>query len=153
MILDNIRHLDAYRGLYPALESLKPFLERLEQEHVAPGTYEIAGKRVYAVVQQYRTRPASTIPWEFHRKYIDVQYLHKGEEDIGWCSADTLQGCSEYNEEKDCVVSSVLCSAPVIRLTAGEFAIFGPQDAHKPGCMHIAAGEVQKVVFKIALEE
>lgn len=147
MILDKISQLRQYETLYPDIASIQVFLE---EEH-APGTYELDGKRLYAIVQKYRTRPASEIPWELHQKYVDLQCVLQGEENIGWCAAEELTACSVYDQEHDCMVSGELRPAASLRVGAGEFAVFAPWDAHKPGCTHIAAGEVKKIVFKIAL--
>lgn len=151
MILDNIDYMESYLPLYPQFAAIFPFLKAVQQEFPASGIYELDGRRIYAVVQEYSTCPASTLPWEFHQKYLDVQYIREGEEDICWISREALQECSNYNEENDSVTSSALCPCSVIRVSAGQFVIFAPQDAHKPKCMHLASGQVKKVIFKIAL--
>ena len=151
MILDHISYIHQYIGLCPSLKYVMPFLERVEKESLQPGTYELDGRKVYAVLQEYETKPESTCQWECHRKYIDVQMLLEGEEEIGWTEIDSLTECEEYDEERDIMMAADAKHASMLVLSAKQFAIFTPHDAHKPLCLHKVPGNVKKVVFKIAV--
>ena len=52
-------------------------------EALATGTYEIDGKQVYALVQEYQSKRPADGKWEAHRKYIDLQYVVRGRNEWG----------------------------------------------------------------------
>ena len=56
-----------------------------------------------------------------------------------------------YDEERDIMMAADAKHASMIVLSAKQFAIFTPHDAHKPLCLHKVPGNVKKVVFKIAV--
>ena len=150
MIADSISHLRQYAGLYPALGRAADFLEGFDPQSTEPGTYSIDGEHIYAVVQHYETRPADTLLWEYHRKYIDLQCVLQGEERLDWIDTGKLKNSGPYSPERDSATSSEQCPASHLRLTSGQFALFTPDDAHKPKCAAGSPCEVMKVVIKIA---
>ena len=54
-----------------------------------------------------------------------------------------------YSEEKDVVFYREPPASSSLLLSAGEFAIFHPDDAHKGGCMAGGKDGVRKVVVKV----
>lgn len=152
MIADSISRLRQYATLYPALGQAAEFLEHMDTRHTAPGTYNIDGEKIYAVVQHYQTQPADTLLWEYHKKYIDLQCVLHGEERLDWIDAKHLKNSSPYSPERDCATSSEHCPASSIQLSAGQFALFAAYDAHKPRCMSVSVCDVIKVVIKITAD-
>lgn len=151
MILDHISYVNQYITLYPSLEYVIPFLERVTVENLLAGVYEIDGRNVYAMIQEYETQPEDTLLWECHKRYIDFQMLLEGEEDIWWSDSNNLIECSEYDEERDIVTAYDTESSSIINLSPNRFVIFMPHDAHKPLCLHKVSGRVKKVVIKMAI--
>jgi YhcH/YjgK/YiaL family protein len=149
MILDMLQNHRLYCGLgarfEPAFTALADGIA-----HRADGTYELAGADVRAIVQRYQTRPIEKCVWEAHRKFIDVQYIDSGAEQIGWIPTDQVTVRDPYNAEKDVEFFNG-DDGEFFTLSAGMFAIFFPTDAHRP-CVQIdQSGSVLKVVVKIAL--
>ncbi len=90
---------------------------------------------------------------ESHRQFIDIQYLISGEERMGVSRAESR--CHHVTEDltpqQDILFWQVEDEETQIRLTPGMFAIFFPQDIHRP-CCHPREGEqkhLRKAVMKI----
>jgi len=151
MILDHISYIYQYIGLYPALNQVIPFLARLKKDSLKPGIYEIDGRNIYAMIQEYETQPEDALLWECHRRYIDLQMILEGEEEIGWSECSKLIDCGKYDEVKDIMMAAASSESVLLKLSAGRFVIFMPHDAHKPLCLHKVSGRVKKVVIKMAV--
>ena len=115
------------------------------------GRYEIAGEDAYASVFSYDTKLHKECVYEAHRKQIDVQMLLKGRESVYVTDIDGLSVKTEYNQEKDYVLFNDPERLPgATPLTEGFFAVFFPNDAHKPSLNYGASAEnVKKMVVKI----
>lgn len=149
MIKDNIVNAKKYQ------ESLKfrlgfEFLEDISPK-IANGKYEILGKKVFATVQEYTSKTPDECKFEAHRKYIDIQYIIKGEEQIGVCGIENFSPLTEYDCEKDIIFlhKKEIAMPKFIHLQEKEFAIFMPKDAHMPSICLDAPCVVKKVVVKI----
>ena len=118
----------------------------------ADGRHAIAGEDAYASVFSYDTKPQKEGVYEAHRKQIDVQILLKGRESACVTDIDGLSVKTEYNAEKDYVLFNDPERLPgTTPLTEGFFAVFFPNDAHKPGMNYGPSAEnVKKIVVKIS---
>lgn len=86
---------------------------------------------------------------EAHRKYADLQAVLEGEERIDWVPLGSLREESEeYSKGGDIAFYSG-GEHMRVTLSAGEFLILFPGDAHKP-CIR-SGGKVKKAVVKLAL--
>ena len=56
----------------------------------------------------------------------------------------------EYDEARDFLPADG--EGEFLRMTAGDFAMFGPQDAHMPGMALGGPAPVRKIVLKVAVE-
>ena len=159
MIIDKLRNVQS--GFYPDLLSGKDasglakrlaagfdFLLTTELEKFGPGRVEIDGDQVFALVQEYESKPMDQGRWESHVNYIDIQYVVDGEESIGYANVDQLE-LGEYNAAKDRYVPQG--EGSFVHLTAGMFGLFMPEDAHMPNMAVDEPRPVKKVVIKIAV--
>ncbi len=142
MILDNIKNVACYN--FP-----KEMTEVVDFLHSAPskaeGRYDLSNG-IFALVQEYTTVCASECRLENHKKYIDLQYIVSGVEQIGIAfEADIAEA---YNEEKD--IAFFNGDNFLVTLREGDFAILFPQDLHMPKVGN--GGAVKKVVIKIPVE-
>lgn len=143
------------------IEALKPFLsERLMQalHYVAEtdfslledGEYVIDGEKVFARVNTYDTEPEEVKNPESHIKYLDVQFIAAGKEKISYCQHDNSYAIMKNVEEKDLIFYKDVEEKNAVILETGDFAIFFPQELHRPGCNVGAASEnVRKIVVKV----
>ena len=147
MIIDNIKNAPLYYGVSERIAVALKFLRENDFSVMNPGKYEIDGSNVYALVQRYESKPVEKCKWEAHRRYIDVQYVAEGIEQIGYANLGQMKVSQEYREEGDYLLLEGKGDFFIFR--DGNFAIFAPQDVHMP-C--IAAAEpqiIKKVVVKI----
>ncbi|MFA6108145.1 MAG: YhcH/YjgK/YiaL family protein [Candidatus Latescibacterota bacterium] len=146
MIIDELKHAASYYGLSPRLEAALRYLERTDFSQVATGRYEIEGDAVFALVQEYQTKPREQGAWEAHRRYLDVQYVVSGAESMGFAAIDRLQA-GAYDAERDFV--KLDGDGEFVKLRAGSFVVLAPQDAHMPGMAIAGPLPVKKVVVKV----
>ena len=111
------------------------------------GKYELDGDKAYALVSEYKTKDEIEGKLEAHRKYIDIQFLAKGTELIGYAPFNNQKLITEYNEEKDIAFFSG--DKSFIMMGAGTFVILFPNELHMPGIKSLIQQDVKKVVVKV----
>jgi len=150
MIFDRIKNAQQYFSLGENIEKALTYLASTDFTALEPGKYEIDGENVFALVQEYNTRPYSAGKWESHRKYIDVQYIVSGKEKMGFTESTKVIVMEDYNDEKDCTIYKG--EGNFIIIEEGHFAIFFPTDIHMPSMAINIPREVKKVVVKVKTE-
>ena len=103
------------------------------------------------MVLSYETTPAAERKFETHRHYLDIQYIAEGTETVLHAALSTLGEAIQVNETKDYSLYADPVHCNHLLLTPGSFAIFWPQDGHKPGCSKGASAQVRKIVVKVRL--
>jgi YhcH/YjgK/YiaL family protein len=151
MIIDQLSNSGIYEGLSAGLASAFDFLRRNAGSPPPEGRYEIDGDRIYALVQRYLTRPADGQKSESHRKYLDVQYVASGREAMGWAQKGALEPDGEYDAQKDRILYKD-GPAAMLPCPEGTFAVFFPDDLHKPCCALGESCPVVKIVVKVRLD-
>lgn len=147
MIADRIERLAFH---FPQLKSVTKFVGRID-DSIPEGMHEIEGETAFALVSRYETKPEAGAMPEAHRRYVDIQFLLAGQENIIWWPLHGLVESVPYDEKRD-ISFYAQPSEPGTRvaLSKGVFAAFMPQDAHMP---QIAAQggpqQVTKVVIKV----
>lgn len=149
MILDQLQNAASYASLHPRLKQAFDFLNSVHLDQLQPGQIEVDGKDLYVLVQQYQPKSVEEGKWEAHRIYFDVQYLHTGCERIDYAPLDTMK-TGQYDPVKDYL--PMTGSGQPLILTPGTFAVFFPQDAHKPGLIAKNQELVKKIVVKCRID-
>ena len=151
MIVDRLGSpaLDALDN--PRLRRALQYLASTEVAALSPGRHELDGDRLFALVQDFATRPAEACRWEAHRKYIDVQFVAGGTERMGWLTLARAREVEPYDAGRD--VAFYAAGRDFVTLDAGMLAIFWPADVHAPCCSPVdsEAQQVRKVVIKVAV--
>jgi YhcH/YjgK/YiaL family protein len=147
MIVDNIKNAEFYYGLGDKFQKAFEFLKNTDLVALANGKYQIEGDDIFATVQEYQTKPESEGKFEAHRKYIDVQYIAKGHEKLGYVNIAAFSPVGDFDEEKDIVFGEG--QGIFVQAKEGDFVIFAPQDAHMPCISDDAPCAVKKVIVKI----
>ncbi len=147
MILDTLVNRKTYTaGKLPAAFE---WLEAHAGERLAPGRIEL-DEGLFALVQEFETKPIADAVWESHRRYIDVQYLVEGEELMGWAPEAALEPSVPYDESRDCRFYRAADST-LLALKPGMFAVFFPQDGHATGLHRVESAKLRKIVVKVPL--
>ncbi|MBU0681640.1 MAG: YhcH/YjgK/YiaL family protein [Proteobacteria bacterium] len=150
MIFDVLANAERYIGLHPGFATAFAFLRRPDLAELPVGTYELDGKRVFAMVATEAGRPRQGAQLEAHEKYIDIQLVLAGLDEMGWRSLlDCRLPAGPYDATDD-IRFFADPPAAWIATHPGAFAIFFPEDGHMP---LISEGQIRKVVVKIAVAE
>ena len=148
MIYASLKGSDAARRRDARLEPGFAFLREMPPA-LADGKHDIGGG-AHAIVSTYQTASPDEKKFEAHRKYIDLQCVVEGEEIVHVAHVSTLATADEYDETRDVAFFHDPASHESIVLRAGYFAVFYPEDAHRPGMTAGGApSTVRKVVVKI----
>jgi YhcH/YjgK/YiaL family protein len=114
---------------------------------------EMITEDIFVLKQAYGTKNREDCFFESHKKYIDIQFMIKGDEFMDVTSLDNLQVLNEYDENTDFIKYEGKESAiSNLLIKENELAIFYPTDAHQP-CIKVDESQViYKAVIKIPLE-
>lgn len=146
MIKDSIKNYLTY-NLDENLNAGLKYLAQTDFSSMENGKYEILKDKVFAIVQDYNTKHENIAKFEAHRKYIDIQYIIKGQEKIGVAQIEGYTAIGDYDEEKDIIFFNGKAT-DFITMKEGDFAIFFPQDLHMPSVAINESSYVKKVVVK-----
>ncbi len=148
MILSALSQSDHYAALHPLFPRVFDYMRSTDLLLLAPGRYPIIDKQLFVIVENVPGRTRADAKLECHRKYIDIQLVLEGTDDMGWKAlADCREPVSDYSAEKDI---QFFHDAPAtwIATPPGAFCIFFPDDAHAP---LVSSGNIRKVIFKVAV--
>ena len=143
MILGNI-HTFHGGGLLPHLEKYVELLKEITLD-TPLGKTELDHGAFYSVSDTKLCKKEERL-FEYHRKFIDIQFVVNGVEGMEYADINALPEGS-FNEGSD--IGFTDGEGTPLSLNSGDFAVFFPEDAHKP-C--IGEGVVRKVVVKIPVK-
>ncbi len=148
MILDSLPQADRYFALHPLFARAFEFLRGTDLKSLAPGKHTVEGERIFAIVEASAGRTRAEAKLECHRRYIDIQLVLEGVDEMGWKPvAECVDPATDYDAARDIrffndAPSSWIATPP------GSFCLFFPDDAHAP---LVSTGQIRKVVVKIAV--
>lgn len=152
MIFDRIENSTNYAALGEDLAEGFDFIKKAVSEDLPVGKYEIDGTRVFAMIQEYTSKPHDAAVFEAHRKYTDIQYVISGIEEIGVCDISKGTVKTEYSDETDAAFYEKNDKGGKIVLESGDFAVFFPNDLHMPGlAFEGKICNVKKIVVKVGV--
>lgn len=114
--------------------------------------YDIDGENAYAPVSEYLSKNEEDARFEAHKKYIDIQYVIKGFEQISVAPLSAKDKITlPYDEAKDIEFMTVKQSL-TYKATPGNFFIFFPSEIHRP-CVRLNENmPVKKIVVKVKVD-
>ena len=143
MIVCPFKDLSRYAAVIPGLEEAVEVINGIQS--LEPATYPLSCGKV--MVQQGVTKSGEGRQLEAHRQFLDIQYVVKGKEAVGWAPVDTLELDGEFNEAKDAGMYNGRCD--YMEIAEGYCYVVFPEDAHKP-CSHLdVPSEYTKMVVKL----
>lgn len=152
MIITDLAHIEHQASMTLVMHKAVSFLRQPTVKTLTDGKIEIDGNRVFALVQRYETTSTGEPKFEYHQKYIDVQFIVSGEEIIGWVPRNRMKITEAYDAGRD-VCFGIAASGSVIsvHLQAGQLAVLYPEDGHAPKLAVGAPSSVMKIVVKVAV--
>jgi len=149
MIIDRLENAERYYDMHPAFAKAFAFVNRSDLADLPAERHDIDGDRLFCSISKGPGRSRAEANLEAHRKYIDIQYVIAGTEEMGWKpTADCRIVHAPYDADKDI---GFFKDAPDTwtEVPPGSFVIFFPEDAHAP---LVGEGQIHKAVLKIAVE-
>jgi len=147
MIIDKLSNAHLYSSLGEPINKSFEYLKQTDFFKIDLGRYDIDGDNIYALVNEYNTKDESEGKLEAHKKYIDVQFVVKGSEMMGYATLQNQKVINEYNEQND--ITFFDGERSFTKVDEGMFAIFFPTDLHMPGIKVDNPEYVKKVVIKV----
>lgn len=151
MIFGNVNNLGTMRACLPApLLLALDHLKETDFGALPAGNYALQGKDIYVQVIDLTTKEFSQTKPEVHRQHLDVQFLYRGEEAIG-VAADTGGNiiAEDLLAERDLLFYQGMENESTLTMLPGNFAIFFPNDVHRPACQLNGPCQIRKVVIKV----
>lgn len=148
MIFDDIKNIKNYPQID---EKIADFILSLTSDCETGKIFLSIDKSVYANVEEYQTKKVENCKLEAHKKYIDIQLLLDGIEELEYTDIENLLISEAYDEVRDIeffakadrVLNKVV-------LKSGKFAYIPPSEAHQPQMAYRNnPSKVKKVVVKI----
>jgi len=149
MIVDSLENSALYESLHPRFKSVFSFLRQHNLDALPAGRTDLEGDALFALAQEYETKPISEGKLEAHKAYIDIQFIVSGEEFIGYAPLKNQPVAKAFDPAKD--IGFYDGEAWFTLYRKGMFAILFPHDAHLPGRHTDKPTQVKKIVFKIAV--
>ena len=149
MIFSTLSQSDRYAALHSLFPRAFEYIRNTDLMSLAPGHHPILGEDLFAIVEHMPGRTREAAQLEVHRRYIDIQLVLEGIDEMGWRPLiECSEPADEYSAERDI---RFFRDAPAawIATPPGAFCIFFPEDAHAP---LVSSGSIRKVVLKIALQ-
>lgn len=128
------------------------FLKNTDLSKLEVKRYDIDGDNLYASVMEYVTKNEEDAKFEAHRKYIDIQYVISGIEEMGVAPLSSLKEVTvPYDAAKE-VGFMTVNGAKFYQASPERFFIFFPSDIHRPGVKVGQNSQVKKIVVKVKIE-
>lgn len=151
MIIDQLSNAKSYYHLGEKIKRALQFLEETNLASLENGKEIIDGENIFAMIQEYETKDPANEKLESHRKYIDVQYVVKGEEKMGHALLKEQAPSRLYNPEDDYMLFDESPDFFSV-IKEGMFTIFYPTDLHMPCIQHHQSSLVKKIVIKVSVD-
>ncbi len=117
------------------------------------GKYQIIPDKLFFMIQSYPTIALGESKPESHIRYIDLQYLLAGEENIGFSRTDQqVEVVEDKSQSNDMLYYQMNTPQNVLTLKPGDFCIFFPNDIHRTRGQVGGPVTIKKAVFKIHLD-
>lgn len=151
MIFDRLNNSQQYLSLNEKFKKAFDFLKNNDLPNLKDGRYDIENDEIYANVQSLKTKNKEDKKFEVHKKYIDIQYVIKGRECMGYGILEDFNDIIiPYDDKKDIEFLSG-DKFNFIDVFEGDFVIFYPNDVHAPMLSVDKDIDIKKVIVKIKI--
>jgi YhcH/YjgK/YiaL family protein len=148
MVFDAIGNINQYVKLHPLFPQTFEYIKNTDLTALKPGRHVILEDALFVIIQHGSGQSRAEAKLECHRKFIDIQLVLDGVDEMGWRPlADCHEVLEEYNLLRDV---QFFKDSPINWLItpANKFCIFFPEDAHSG---MVSEHAIHKAVFKIAV--
>lgn len=153
MIISALNNPNFKVGLPIVIAGICDHLNTLDLEALENGRHDLS-EQVYMNVMEFDTVEADSKQAELHHKYLDIQLLIRGEENVEVSATyPNLSLYDEYRDADDYQLTPQIEDKSTVTLLPKMFAVFFPYEPHKPGCtVNGKSSFVKKLVVKVPVE-
>ena len=154
MIFSSIHAHDDLSRYPQAIQKAIEYASNTDFSKLEDGRQPIDGDKMFANLFHLTSKPVEETRPELHRKYVDVQFWICGEELCGVAPFTGSERCvDDSGKEDDLYFYENFKNEFFIHATEGCYAVFFPNDAHRPGvCVDGQPLSYRKVVVKVSLD-
>lgn len=150
MIFDSIENYELYSNINPKFKEAFDFI--MSNNDNQDGKYILDGDQLIAHIISKDTKQNGTAGLEYHKKYIDIQYVVKGKERCGLAPMGNLKHKEDYNESNDLAFLDSESDDSMIEVGEGQFYIVWPHEPHRPMCaVDNRVKPIKKIIIKVAV--
>ncbi len=120
-----------------------------EQRPAELGRHDMNEQGVFVMLAEAMTEPTELRLSEIHKEYIDIQIILEGEETIGYSNHITDEALALTALQNDVMFFEHVEHEQFVHLKAGDFAVFYPDQAHRPLCATNQPLQVRKAIVKV----
>ena len=146
MIFDKLSNAPIYYDINDRIARALKWLVETNLDEVPDGRHEIDGDDIFVNASTADTKLLVNNV-ETHAKHIDIQYIHKGKEYIGFMPAEFHGKEVKSNPESDAYHFEG--NPDLITAYEGYFMLLFPHDAHKPRIAIGNPAKTRKFVVKV----
>ena len=149
MIIDTVNNIQRYATMHPLFPLVFEYIKTSDLLALSNGKHDILNDDAFVLIQRGMGQTKAEAKLECHRKYIDIQLVLSGTDEMGWKPlADCQQAIDSFNTANDVQFFN---DKPLSWLITppNKFCIFFPEDAHSG---MVSEQHLHKAVFKIAVK-
>ncbi|MDR9828599.1 YhcH/YjgK/YiaL family protein [Vibrio sp. FNV 38] len=150
MLFGNVEKTELASYIHPTMKTL--IKEAWAVAHDASredGKYDLSYEGAFVVLATALTEPVEVRKAEYHKNYIDVQIVKQGKEKFGYSNDLSESESAVISLENDVAFMNEVVNEQFVTLLPGDFAVFYPNQVHRPLCAVDIPQEVKKVIVKI----
>jgi YhcH/YjgK/YiaL family protein len=145
--IDKIQFAEQYQVNKTIWDKAFAYLKEIDLQTLTNGKQVIDGDNIYAFVTEAPSKDYDKTAFESHKNYIDLQFVIRGEENMGRTTLKKVKLDKEYNERND--IMFYTGDGEIYTIPENTFILFFPSDAHRPNITPGGNKVVKKIVVKI----
>lgn len=152
MILDTLDNSSNYTCIHPGLDQFFKAFREYNPSNYPQGIAHLDGDDAFIIFKQYETYPAKGALMEAHNLFLDIMYMVEGEETVYVKPRSKLNRIvKEYDVNDEAMLAKLDSDCTPVLLTAGQFLILFPEDAHCPARETSSIIQVKKIIGKLRI--
>lgn len=145
MIICPWKDIKKYASVLPGIEEAVDAVNALTT-YESGAVHQLSGGNRFFVTAGTTKAPDVA---EAHRKYMDIQYIVKGKEVMGWADLAACAPDTPFSEEKD--IGMYTGPFEFFTINEGICYVAFPEDVHMPGRHLDVPNDFVKIVVKLAV--
>src|SRR3989344_8844788 len=136
------------------LKQIFTFLKNTDFSVMSQGKYPLLNfseDEAFFIIAEYTTMDIEQVNPEVHRRYVDIQIMLKGTEQIGVANLHKGKHVlyQPYDRKNDVELYKITDHESFFVMTQSDILIFFPQDIHRPCCTYNQMQQIRKVIIKV----